>query len=255
MKEPKKTQQRRKEEDAAFSRMLLWLAGAVVVELIILLIKRIYVDFWLDIGPVLVLQSFFRVFQFAGAVLTAAAVIWLVVRVRANQSWRLPAACAGIAAVLWIISLLSYQLYDLGLTILTILPGAAAVLILIFFLYQRVFFVNAALTGGGIMVLWLFREFRSSHPTLLTLCFIAGWVALAAAAALAWKLSKTGGKLGSLRVMPNGTMYNVIYLTCALTAAAMALTFLLGETAAFYLLFVLVAWLFGQAVFFTVKLM
>lgn len=247
--------QRRKEADAAFNRMLLWLAGAVVVELIILLIKRIYVDFWLDIGAVMALKSFFQVFQFAGAALTAAAAVWLAVRVRASQDWRLPAACTGIAAVLWIISLLSYQLYDLGLTILTILPGAAAVLILIFFLYQRVFFVNAALTGGGIAALWLFREFRSSHPTLLTLCFIAGWVVLAAAAVLAWKLHKTGGKLGSLQIMPDGTMYSAIYLTCALTAAAMALAFLLGGTAAFYLLFVLVAWLFGQAVYFTVKLM
>ena len=32
---------RQREEDAAFNRMLLWLAGAVAVELIILLIKRI----------------------------------------------------------------------------------------------------------------------------------------------------------------------------------------------------------------------
>lgn len=247
--------QRRKEEDAAFNRMLLWLAGAVVVELIILLIKRIYVDFWLDIDAVLALQSFFRVFQFAGAALTAAAVIWLAVRVRANQGCRLPAALAGAAAVLWIISLLSYQLYDLGLTILTFLPGAAAVLILVFFLYQRVFFVNAALTGGGIAALWLFRVYYFSHPTLLTACFIIGWVVLAVAAALAWKLRKSGGKLGSLRIMPDGTMYNAIYLTCILTAAAMVLAFLLGETAAFYLLFVLVAWLFGQAVYFTVKLM
>lgn len=247
--------QRRKEEDAAFNRMLLWLAGAVAVELIILLIKRIYVDFWLDIDAVLALQSFFRVFQFAGAALTAAAVVWLAVRVRANQGWRLPAALAGAAAVLWIISLLSYQLYDLGLTILTILPGAAAVLILVFFLYQRVFFVNAALTGGGIAALWLFRTYYFSHPTLLTACFIAGWVVLAAAAVLAWKLQKTGGKAGPLQIMPDGTMYNAIYLTCALTAAAMVLAFLLGGTAAFYLLFVLVAWLFGQAVYFTVKLM
>ncbi len=246
---------RQREEDAAFNRMLLWLAGAVAVELIILLIKRIYVDFWLDVGPVLALRTFFQVFQFAGIALMAAGIAWLAARVRSNQSWLLPAALTGASAVLWIISVLAYHLYDLGITILMILPGAAAVLILVFFLYQRVFFVNTALTGGGIVVLWLFREYYSTHPTLLTLCFIAGWVLLAAAAALAWRLHKTGGKLGSLRLMPDGNMYNAIYLTCALTAAAMLLAFLLGETAAFYLLCVLLAWLFGQAVYFTVKLM
>lgn len=247
--------QRQREEDAAFSRMLLWLAGAVVVELIVLLIKRIYVDFWLDVGPVLALRAFFQVFQFAGAALVAAGAVWLAACVRGKKSWRLPAALTGAAAVLWIISVLSYHLYDFGLTILMILPGVAAVLILVFFLYQRVFFVNAALTGGGIAALWLFREYYATHPTVLTLCFIAGWAALAVAAVLAWRLSKTGGRLGSLRLMPAGTAYNAVYLTCALTAAAMLLAFLLGGTAAFYLLFALVAWLFGQAVYFTVKLM
>ena len=247
--------QRRREEDAAFNRMLLWLAGAAVVELIVLLIKRIYVDFWLDVDAVVALNAFFRVFQFAGIALTAAGIAWIAVSVRNGKGWRLSAALTGAAAVLWVVSLLAYQLYDLGITILTILPGGAAVLILIFFLYQRTFFVDTAITGGAIAALWLFRTYRTDHPTLLTLCFILGWVLLAAAAALAWKLRGSNGRLGSLQLMPDGSVYGVIFATCALSAAALLLAYLLGETAAFYLLFVLMAWLFGQAVYFTVKLM
>ena len=105
---------RQREEDAAFNRMLLWLAGAVAVELIILLIKRIYVDFWLDVGPVLALRTFFQVFQFAGIALMAAGIAWLAARVRSNQSWLLPAALTGASAVLWIISVLAYHLYEIG---------------------------------------------------------------------------------------------------------------------------------------------
>lgn len=247
--------QRRKEEDAVFNRMLLWLAGAVVIELIVLLLKRIYVDFWPDVEAAYAMSQFFRVFQFVGAALTAAGIVWLAVSMRGKKSWLLPAVLTGIVALVWVISLLAYQFYELGMTILMVLPAAAAVLILIFFLYQRVFFVNAALTGGGIAALLLFRSHHANHPTALLLIFIAGWVLLAAAAALAWKLSRTNGKLGPLQIMPEHSAYRVIYLTCALTAAAMALALLLGETAAFYLLFVLVAWLFGQAVYFTVKLM
>lgn len=247
--------QRQREEDAAFNRMLLWLAGAVAVELLILLLKRIYVDFWPDVEAAYALGEFFRVFRIVGAVLTAAGAVWLVILLRQKKRWRTAAALTGAVAGLWVVSLLAYQLYELGIRILMVLPGAAAVLILIFFLYQRVFFVNAALTGGGIAALWLFRAYHASHPAAVLICFMIGWAALAAAAALAWKLNRTDGRLGPIRFMPAGSTYRAVYLTCGLTAAAMALSLLLGEMAAFYLLFVLVAWLFGQAVYFTVKLM
>lgn len=255
MKEPRKTQQRRKEEDAAFGRMLLWLAGAVILELVVLLLKRIYVDFWLDVDAAYGLSIFFRVFQFAGAVLTAAAAVWLVFCRRKGKKIVLPLICTIAVASLWIIAVLAYRFYDVGMRVLMALPAVAAVLILIYFLYQRTFFVTSAITGGGIAALWLYRGYYANHPARVLVCFVIGWVLLAAAAALAWKLSKTGGKLGSLQIMPERSMYGAVYLTCALTAVAMALALLLGAAAAFYLLFVLLAWLFGQAVFFTVKLM
>lgn len=250
-----KSQQRRKEEDAAFSRMLLWLAGAVILELAVLLLKRVYVDLWPDVEAAYRLGIFFRAFRFAGAVLTAAAAVWLVFYHRKGKKTVLPLICTIAVASLWIIAVLAYRFYDDGMRVLMALPAAAAVLILIYFLYQRTFFVTSAITGGGIAALWLYREYYADHPTWVLACFVIGWALLAAAAALAWKLGKTGGKLGSLQIMPESSMYGVVWLTCALTAIAMALALLLGAAAAFYLLFVLLAWLFGQAVFFTVKLM
>ena len=255
MKETGKAQRRRKEEDAIFNKMLLWLAGAMVAELVVFLLKRIYVDFWLDVEAAYGLSIFFRAFRFAGAALTAAAAAWLTVCLRKGKKSVLPMVCTAALAFLWIIAVLAYQFYDTGMRVLMALPVAAAVLILIYFLYQRTFFVTAALTGGGIAALWLYRGYYANHPTRVLVCFVIGWVLLAAAAALAWKLSKTGGKLGSLRLMPDGTIYNAVYFTCALTALSMALALPLGEAAAFYLMFVLLGWLFGQAVFFTVKLM
>ena len=44
MTDKERQNQRRRTEDAAFNRMLLWLLGAVVAELIILLVKHFYVD-------------------------------------------------------------------------------------------------------------------------------------------------------------------------------------------------------------------
>ena len=75
MFEKGKREQRRSQEDTTFNKMLLWLAGAVVVELLILLVKQVYVDAWLGFGVAYALLVFFEVFRFAGAALVVAGVV------------------------------------------------------------------------------------------------------------------------------------------------------------------------------------
>ena len=62
-----------------------------------------------------------------------------------------------------------------------------------------------------------------------------------------------GGR--KFQLFPRNTSYGMIYLTCAVIAAAVAAALLLGTAAAYYLIFALVAWLFIMAVYYTVKLM
>jgi len=47
----------------------------------------------------------------------------------------------------------------------------------------------------------------------------------------------------------------MVYLTCGIVAAVLAAALILGTAAAYYLIFVMVAWLFVMAVYYTVKLM
>lgn len=255
MFEKGRREQRASKEDAAFNKMLLWLAGAVVVELIILFLRQVYVN--LLFGGVVAygLKMFFQIFCFVGAALTVAGIVWGVLRTRSGKSPVLPWACTGGVALLWVVSLFGYFLFDVGMNIVMILPGAAAVLIVVFFLYQRPFFYNVMLAGGGLAALWMYRQYYMEHPTTVRLCFGAGFVALAAALVLSFLLSRNDGKLGSVRVMPAGTNYVMTWITCVATAVAMVLTLALGATVGYYLLFVLAGWLFVQAVFFTVKLM
>lgn len=255
MFEKGKREQRHDKEDAIFNRMLLWIAGAVVVELIILLVKQIYVNQLLSWWGQRGLMYFFQVFSFAGAALTVAGLVWIVMSYRKGKKMVLPCACTAAVAVLWVLSVLAHFLFDVGLNIMMVLPAVAAVLIVVFFLYQRVFFYNAMLAGGGLVALWLYRQYYAEHPTMIIVFFVAGFVALALAVVVSFVLRGGDGKIGSLRVLPAGTGYLFTWLTCVVTAAAMALTLALGLTAAYYLLFALVAWLFIQAVFFTVKLM
>lgn len=255
MFEKGKREQRHEQEDAAFNRMLLWLLGAVVVELFIMLVKQVYVNLLAGVTVALVLLNFFHIFIFAGAALVIAGVVWIVLNYRKGSPVVVPCICTAAAAGLWVMSGLSYYLYDIGMNIMMILPAVAAVLIVVYFLYQRVFFLNTLLTAGGLLALWLHRQYYMEHPTMIRLIFAAGFVLLAAALVLSFLLYRGGGKLGGLRVMPAGTSYLMTWITCGVTALCMVLALALGTAAGFYLLFALVAWEFVQAVFYTVRLM
>lgn len=250
-----KREQRHEKEDAAFNKMLLWLAGAVVVELIVLLVKQVYVNVLLGPGAQTGLMYFFQVFSFLGAALTVAGIVWAVIWHRKGKGTVLPCALTAAAAGLWVLALFAYGLFDVGLNIVMILPAVAAVLIVIFFLYQRVFFLNALLSAGGLVALWLHRQYYSTRPSMIVALFAAGFVALAVVLVLTFVLRNGDGKLGGVRVMPADTSYAITWITCGVTALTMALALLLGVTAGLYLLFALVGWVFIQAVFFTVKLM
>lgn len=250
-----KREQRHDQEDAAFNRMLLWLAVTVVVELLILLVKRIYVDFIAGIGVASALTSFFYVFSLLGAALTAAGIVWIVLNLRKGKRVTVPCICTAAVAVLWVMSVLAYYLWEFGMNIMLLLPVVGAVLIVVFFLYQRVFFFNTLLTAGGLLVLWLHRQYFSNHPTVIRLFFAVGFVLLAAGLVLSFLLRRDGGKLGGLRVLPPDTDYRMTWITCAVTALALALTLALGTAVGLYLLFALAAWVFIQAVFYTVQLM
>ena len=250
-----KREQRHQQEDAAFNHMLLWLAGAVVVELFFLLVKKLYVDLSAGLEGYVAMENFFRVFSFLGAALTAAGIVWVVLRFRKGKHVILPCVCVVVVAALWVMSVLTYFLFDLGLDIMILLPAVGAVLVVVYFLYQRVFFLNAMLTASGLLVLWLHRQHYWGHPTVIRLLFAAEFVLLVAGIALGFRLRRNDGKLGRLQVLPPDTNYLMTWTTCEVTAAALVLALVLGTEAGLYLLFALVAWVFVQAVFYTVQLM
>lgn len=255
MFEKGKRAQRQSEDDKIFNRMLLWLAGAVGVELLLLLLKKVYVEMKWGGVPAKMLLDFFKVYCIAGAVLVVGGIVWAVLTYRMGRRLTLPVAITCAAALLWVVSLVSRFFYPEGMKILLMLPAGAAVLIVIFFLYQRPFFYNAVFAGGALMAVWLYGRYYLIRPRVIMACFIGGWVILAAAAALAFVLRNNDGKLGRVRVLPPSSNYMMTWITCGVAALAMVLALILGVSMSHYLLYVLAAWLFAQAVFFTVKMM
>ena len=245
MSEQGKRLQKRKEEDAAFNKMLLWLAGAVLLEGLTLLLRRFYIDY----------AYFFGVFRFLGAALFLAGCVWTFLWIKGGRKKLLPVIVTCAVLWLWIASVLCYGLNELGMTLLCALPVAVAVLSAIFFLYQREFFWNGILVAVGITALWVYRQIYMNHPRLTYVGFALVWVFLVLAAVAAFRLSRKDGKVGAVRVLPAGTSYLSIYLTCAVVAVALLAALLIGVTSAIYIIFVLAGWLFCLAVYYTVKLM
>lgn len=253
MTDKEKRQNRQRAEDAAFNRMLFCLLGVIIAEAVILLVKRFYIDVTNNnLSVAIALESIFSVFVYAGLVLTILGVIWCIWKYRKGQPIRLPLVCTIVVACLWIIVLVAYCFYDIGVKLLVALPFAAAVLILIYFLYQRAFFVNSVLTGCGMAGLWCLRQ---SRGILVKTGFVAGWIVLIAVAVLAYLLKKNDGKLGKWKLVSDPKSYVPCWITCLVVLAATLLGFVLGAGVAYYLIYGLVAWLFCMAVYFTVKMM
>lgn len=258
MTDKEKRQQRRSAEDAVFNRMLLCLVGAIIAEAVVLFVKRFYVDTTasdFDISMAVALTNIFSVLAVAGLVLTVAGVIWCVAAKKKDKSMALPVVLTVVAAFLWVLSVLARVLNDTGIKIMMVLPIVAAVLILIYFLYHRAFFINAVLSGCGMAVLWCFRQFYAGHPAVSIALVILFWVCLAVIVILAAVTKKNGGKLGKLRLVNDQKSYVPCWLTCAVAFVTTLLALILGVGIAYYLIYVLIGWLFCLAVYYTVKLM
>lgn len=140
---------------------------------------------------------------------------------------------------------------------LTVLVPVVAVLAMVFYLFQRDFFCITVISAGGILSLQLYRKMFLMHPTMIRCGFALAFILLAAAIVVLVLLQR-GKRPMPLRIdslVPQDSNFPLLYVTCGLNAVLLALTLALGSTAAYYLLFVLVAWLFITAVYYIVKLM
>lgn len=259
MNEKGKRLQRQKQEDATFNRMLICLGVIVGLEVLALLLKRLYINFdYTSVGVAVAqgLNTFFGVFRFLGVVLAAAGCVWVVRASRQKKKLTCPLICTCAALWLWVASVLCYGLNVMGVSLLCALPAVLAVLCAIYFLYQREFFVNGVLGAIGIAVLWVARQIYMSHPRMTYCGAAAVCVIMAVTAFAAFRLSKQGGKVGKVQIISAGASYLPVYLTCAVVALTVVVAVLLNAAVVgYYAIAVLAAWIFCLAVYYTVKLM
>ena len=252
----KQREARRQQEDIALQRGLLWVAGAVVLEVLLVLLNRFYVNYPLTDSGV---QTFLTLHQTLTAlrvvlpIAAVAALAWTVWQLKQDKKFGLPLIAAiALAAVALCVHVAVKYRAD-GMSMLYWLVIAWAVLAMVFYIYQREFFLAAAASGMSVLALWFVRFGATGR--LETILVLAGIAAVALAAL--WLKKNDGAFLGQdkLQFLPKGTSYTVMLATCLVSLAVVVVALLAGDTVAYYLMFGMMAWLFALFVYYTVKLM
>ena len=261
--ENRKRADRKKQEDIALTRALIWFGAAMVLEFLLLLVNKYYVNFTADSSSIALALAMGTVLKVtAAAGLIGAVISGVYSWKRMNVAGTLPFMGIVITATLLAIgvsSALIVVFYRPAVQLLYLLVPAGAVLALVYYLYQKEFFFSACGVGVGMLGLWLVRKNIGSHDLLVSLYMAAGAVLLLAILLLVLKLKKGQGVLAvgekKYEILPKQSNFMLIVLSCVVSLLALFAGLLLGGTVAFYLLFVLLGWLFVLLVYYTVKMM
>lgn len=143
-----------------------------------------------------------------------------------------------------------------GLILSCVLVAVAAILTLIYLLYQPECTLNTAALGGALFSVWArggsFLSDSWAVPVIVG-C-VLGLVLLAAAAYLSSKAQKAEGKLWKVQVFSPECDYRILYAALAVAAVGVLIA-LLVPSISVYLMWLLGIALFAELVYYTTKLM
>lgn len=251
----KQREERRRQEDIALQRGLLWVAGAVILEALLVLVNRYYINYFLtdaEINMFVALGGVLSFLRYAAPVAAAAALGCAAWQVKQRKRFGPPLVLALALAAVSVCAHVIVKFQGPGVSMLFWLVVAWAVLALVYYIYQREFFLAACACGMSALGLWFVRYGAAGRLESILLL-----AAIAAVTGVVLWLKKNDGVLpvGKAQFLPKKTSYTVPLVTCGASLAVLAGAMLLGGTAAYYLIFVMVAWLFALFVYYTVKLM
>ena len=239
--------QRAKQEDVVLNKVLWWIVGAVVLEVLLLLLNKVYANYTVEqIELAKSLRDVFSVLMIALPICFVVLLIWAVAARKSGKFTRLSSVLAGVMLALAVCAVVIRVFDESGIRLLYVAVPAVAVLALIYYLYQREFFFAAVLSALGLLGVKVV-PYHFGFPA----------IALVGAVVVFRVMQAAGGKLrlkgNWVEVLPKSANYALLYVTCGVVAAVVIAALLLGGLAVLY--GVLVAWLLILAVYYTVRLM
>ena len=246
-----------KAEEDALNSIICWVLGGLVLEFLLILLNRYWVNFRIEEinFRIDVLAPIVKVLAFLGLAGCAAAVLWWR---KGGMKGRIPLAAALVSLGISAGCFAAWLVGDAGITVMYTVVPAIILLAVIFYLYQREFFLVSCLSALGLLGIWLCAHGVAGRTGVVCWIYVLGTLCLIGAVAwccylcqkengaLAWKGKK-------LQLLPRETNYLPLYITAAITAVVLVCA-LMGLTS-MVLYAVSVAWLLIMAVYYTVKLM
>lgn len=254
---------REQQENEILRRVLFWLGAAVLLETMVLLGNRFFFHTLTTPGEMhlqQVLLQILEILRFAGFIVALGFLIWAFVGRRKN-------AHCGIARIISAaffagISVCAILFLHIGMpsvSVLLVVIPAMAGLIMIYYLYQKEFFVLASLCGLGILGLWVYRQGSVQYLNLYYVyaAFVVVLVALCAVLSLRLKKGEGSIELAGRKweILSPDANYTTTWASCALVVLGLMLAPVLGAVFAYYAFLALIIWIFVMAVYFTSKLM
>ena len=253
--------EQRRQEDMALNRGLIWVGAAIVLELLLLLVNKYLVNVYTtqeSIAMAYAVLTGLKAIRIITLVGVFACAGWSVMKLKRSETAGLPIVLSIACAALLFCSHIAVVFRGPGLRMLFIMVPAWAALALVYYLYQREFFLSAVFTGMGSAALWLIRHGSSNPATMYGFLAVMGLVLVVGAVVLGG-VRQSGGVLtlngSKLRLLPEDTNYALLLATAVINVAAVAAAMVLGGTVAYYLIYMMVAWLFALLVYYTVKMM
>ena len=261
--ENSKKAEKRRQEDAALNRALLWFAAAVVLEALVLLIDRYYINFYTTTEAIALASAILTGLKITPVVCllgVAGCVFWAWKRRQAGQGAGFaPVLLGGVLLAIAAGCVLILLFHAAAVQLLYILVPALAVLALAFYLYQREFFFSICASGLGLLGLWMVRRNSGGHDALVYAYAAVAAVVLLAGVWLVQVLKKGRGALvrgeRQYRVFTQRANFDLVTATCLISLAVLLAGVVLGGTAAYYLMFAMLGWLILLLVYYTVKMM
>lgn len=254
-------EEQRRQEDQALNRGLVWVGAAIVLELLLLLVNKYYINVYTteaSINLAIAVRTALQAVRIITLVGMVACVAWAWLNAKKDSKITVPAVMLIGCTALCFCAHIALTYHDSGVRMLFLLVPAAAALALVYHLYQRDFFICGVFTGLGVITLWLIR-YAGTSPVTMYLFLVLTLVVIGVGVMFLLKLRKDNGcmTLGGHRVeiLPHDANYTLMLAAAAANVAAAVLALLLGSTIAYYLVYVLVACLFGLLVYYTVKMM
>lgn len=247
---------RRHQEDMALNRGLLWVGGAIILECLLLLVNRYYINYMVsEVDVAILFMNGMRAVRIVGTAAAVLGLVWAVLRFRKGQKVGAATAAALACGAVAVCCHVALTFQENGMRMLFLLVPAWAGLALVYYLYQREFFLGAVASGLSVLGLWFVR-YKDGLGLESVLCLLG--IVLVTAEAL-W-LKQNGGVIRradgeEIRVLSKKAVYAPVLASGLIGLTAVLLGGFLGGSITYYLIFAMVAWLFALLVFYTVKLM